>query len=124
MIEILKESALYSRRTLMLGAAATLTAGALPAYGNEVAKLYVGFAAGGATDTMARMIAPALSSELGQSFIVENLPGASGMLAAKAVERSAPQQPAYVLYPTMTMLGKVLAGQNPDLDKITPISLL
>ncbi len=113
-----------SRRALLLGAATVLAAGALPAYSSEVGKLYVGFAAGGATDTLARLIAPALSSELGQSFIVENLPGASGMLAAKAVERSAPQQPAYVLYPTMTMLGKVLAGQNPDLDKITPISLL
>lgn len=124
MIKTLTRNALYSRRTLMLGAAATLAAGALPAYGNEVAKLYVGFAAGGATDTMARMIAPALSIELGQAMIVENVPGASGALAAKAVERSSPQQPAYVMYPTMTMLSKVLAGQDADLNKITPISLI
>ena len=124
MIKTLKESALYSRRTLILGAAATLAAGALPAYGNEVAKVYVGFAAGGATDTMARMIAPALSSELGQTLVVENVPGAAGAMAAKAVERSSPQQPAYVLYPTMTMLGKVLAGQDADLNKLTPISVV
>ena len=124
MIKGLKKSHLPSRRTLLLGAAATLAASSLPAYGNEVGKLYVGFAPGGATDTLARMIAPALASELGQKFIVENVPGASGMLAAKAVERSTPQQPSYVVYPTMTMLAKVLAGQNPDLDKITPISLL
>jgi len=124
MLDTLRKTYLPSRRALLLGAAAALGAGALPAYGNEVSKLYVGFAAGGGTDTLARMIAPALSSELGQSFIVENLPGASGMLAAKAVERSTPAQPSYVLYPTMTMVSKVLAGQNPDLDKLTPISLL
>ncbi|SDM05819.1 Tripartite-type tricarboxylate transporter, receptor component TctC [Oryzisolibacter propanilivorax] len=112
------------RRALLLGAAAALAASALPVPASEVGKLYVGFAAGGATDTLARLIAPALSSELGQTFIVENVPGASGMLAAKAVERSTPRQPAYVLYPTMTMLGKVLAGQPSELDKLTPISLL
>lgn len=112
------------RRTLLLGALGALAAAGLPAYASEVGKLYVGFAAGGATDTLARLIAPALGSELGQSFIVENVPGASGTMAAKAVERSAPQQPSYVVYPTMTMMSKVLAGQNPDLDKLTPISVL
>lgn len=120
----LKKNHFSSRRNLLLSAAASLAAGALPAYSKEMGKLYVGFAAGGATDTLARLIAPALSSELGQKIIVENVPGASGMMAAKAVERSKPQQPSYVIYPTMTMMAKVLAGQNPDLDKFTPISLL
>ena len=126
MLKTPKENRLPSRRTLILGAAAAaaLAAAALPAYGNEVGKLYVGFAAGGATDTLARMIAPALSSELGLTLIVDNVPGASGTLAVKAVERSSPQQPAYVLYPTMTMLSRVLANQDVELEKITPISRL
>jgi tripartite-type tricarboxylate transporter receptor subunit TctC len=40
------------------------------------------------------------------------------------VERSSPQHPSFLLYPTMTMLGQVLGGQEPELDKITPISLV
>jgi tripartite-type tricarboxylate transporter receptor subunit TctC len=52
-------------------------------------RIIVGFAAGGVTDLGARLMAQWLSDRLGQSFIVENMPGASTQVAADAVIRAA-----------------------------------
>ena len=52
--------------------------------------LLVGYSAGGPLDTGARLIAQWLSERLGQSFIVENRPGASGNLATQEVVRARP----------------------------------
>ena len=49
----------------------------------------VGFAAGGGTDVAARILAQKLSETLGQSVLVENRPGASGMIATEMVAKSA-----------------------------------
>jgi tripartite-type tricarboxylate transporter receptor subunit TctC len=51
-------------------------------------RIMVGFAAGGTVDTIARILAQALSPILGQQVVVENRPGASASLAASAVVRS------------------------------------
>lgn len=50
----------------------------------------VGFAAGGTVDTIARILAQAMSPMLGQPVVVENRPGASASLAAGAVAHAAP----------------------------------
>src|SRR5262245_15689251 len=47
-------------------------------------KVVVGLAAGGTTDTIARIIAQSLSERLGQTFVVENRPGAAQSIAAEA----------------------------------------
>src|SRR5436309_16003294 len=49
-----------------------------------------GFPAGGATDTLSRIICQKMSDLSGQSFIVENRGGAGGVLGADAVAKSAP----------------------------------
>jgi len=59
-------------------------------YPNRPVRLVVGFAAGGPLDTGARLIGQWLSKRLGQSFIIENRPGASGNLAAEEVVHAAP----------------------------------
>jgi tripartite-type tricarboxylate transporter receptor subunit TctC len=53
-------------------------------------KILVGFAAGGGTDVAARILAQKLTESLGQSVLVENRPGASGMIAVEAVAKSPP----------------------------------
>jgi tripartite-type tricarboxylate transporter receptor subunit TctC len=53
-------------------------------------RLMVGYAAGGANDIVARLIGQWLSERLGQTFIIENRPGAASNIATEAVINSAP----------------------------------
>ena len=53
-------------------------------------RVIVGFAAGGTTDVLARMIGQWLSERLGQPFLIENRPGAGTNIATEAVVKSAP----------------------------------
>jgi tripartite-type tricarboxylate transporter receptor subunit TctC len=53
-------------------------------------RMIVGFSAGGGTDVIARILAQKLSETLGQSVVVENRTGASGLIAGEAVAKSAP----------------------------------
>jgi len=58
--------------------------------------LIVGFPAGGPNDILARLMGAWLSERLGQSFIIENRPGASSNVAAEVVVRAAPD--GYTLF--------------------------
>jgi tripartite-type tricarboxylate transporter receptor subunit TctC len=49
-----------------------------------------GFAAGGSVDTVARIVAKRLADNLGQNVLVDNKPGAGGVVATQQVARSAP----------------------------------
>jgi tripartite-type tricarboxylate transporter receptor subunit TctC len=59
-------------------------------YPNRPIKMLVGFAAGGGTDVAARIVAQKMSEILGQSVLVENVTGASGMIAAQDVAKADP----------------------------------
>lgn len=59
-------------------------------YPSRPIRLLHGFAAGGAADTLSRIIADGLSKKLGQPIIVEAKPGAGGNIAADAVAKAAP----------------------------------
>jgi tripartite-type tricarboxylate transporter receptor subunit TctC len=52
--------------------------------------ILIGWAPGGSTDVLGRLLAQRLSTDLGQSFVVENRPGASGIIASTAVARARP----------------------------------
>ena len=60
------------------------------AYPTRPVRIIVGFAPGGATDIMARLMGQWLSERLGQQFIVENRPGAASNVAAEAVVNAPP----------------------------------
>jgi tripartite-type tricarboxylate transporter receptor subunit TctC len=69
-------------------AAVALTAQAQSDWPGKPVRIVVPFPPGGATDIVARAIAPELSRALGQSFVVENRPGAGGNLGADIVAKS------------------------------------
>jgi len=79
--------------TLWIAAAAAwlpITACAQGAYPNKPIRMIVPLAAGSAVDVAARIVAQKMSSTLGQAVVVENLPGASGLVGADKVAKAAP----------------------------------
>ena len=84
-----------SRRRLLVAGGAALAAGAVPAFGqsaypNKPIRVYVGYAAGGAVDVVARAVGQKISTALGQPVLVENKPGAGSNIAIKAAIDSPP----------------------------------
>ena len=85
---------LMSRRTWLgaaaLAAACTGTTAFAQAYPNKPIKIVVPFAAGGATDVLARVLAEKMTVGLGQPIVIDNKPGAAGIIGTDAVAKAAP----------------------------------
>src|SRR5215831_19798740 len=78
---------------LAIAALGTITAAQLAnaqTYPTRPITMNVPFAAGGPTDTIARVIAQRMSAALGQSIIIENVTGADGTIGVGRVARAAP----------------------------------
>ena len=70
--------------TILAGAVSPLLAQAQIEYPNRPVSLIVPYAAGGVADVAMRLIGDKLSARLGQQFVIENRPGAGGIVAAQA----------------------------------------
>jgi tripartite-type tricarboxylate transporter receptor subunit TctC len=87
----LRRRSLARLALLSLSAAATtLSPVRAQAPAGTPVRLVVGYAAGGPVDSAARQFAPVLSRELGRQVLVDNRPGAAGLLGAEAVAKSPP----------------------------------
>jgi len=93
-------STLARRRTVL---AATAAIAAAPRLARAQAwaptrpvRLVVAYPPGGATDLVARWVARELSPRLGQPVVVENRPGANGILGSQAVQQSAPDGHTFI----------------------------
>lgn len=122
---------LASRRTL-LGAAITAAALALggqasaQSFPSKNIRIVVPFGAGGAGDLTARIVAAEMSQSLGQSVVIENRPGAGGVVAAEAVARADPDGHTLFLMSNGTAVTAGLFKSLPydTLKDFAPVSTL
>jgi tripartite-type tricarboxylate transporter receptor subunit TctC len=87
------------------------------AYPAKPVRMVVGFAPGGSTDVVARLLARKLTDSLGQTFIVENRSGAASNIAGQLVARS-PADGYTLLYMTSTMAVNVSLYSNLTFDLV------
>jgi tripartite-type tricarboxylate transporter receptor subunit TctC len=95
-------------------------------YPTRPVKIIVPFGAGGVADVTIRIVAENLSERLGQRFIVENMPGAGGITAARAALSSAPDGQTLTMLTNGTAVSVPLFVKLPfdPLTDFVPISTL
>jgi len=93
---------------------------------NKPLKIVVPFGAGGVADLTARTVAQKLGENLGQSIVIENKPGAGGVVATDAVAKSAPDGYTLLLMSNATAVSANLFKTLPyDAEKdLVPLSIL
>lgn len=117
------------RRLLIAGAAlpALAFAQAQPPFPSRPIKIIVGFAPGGATDTSARLIADYIAKQAGQPVVVENRPGAGGVVAAAVVAKAPPDgytlllNTSYFAVSAQGLFRSLPYDANRDFAFVTPI---
>jgi len=96
-------------------------------YPSQPVRMIVGFPAGQAADSLARIVAQALSQRLGQQVIVENRPGAGGNIGTEAVVRAAPD--GYTILMEVMTSNAINATLYPNLNfnfikDIAPVAII
>ncbi len=123
--------ALIGMAALVLAVTATVgDAGAQDQYPSRSIKFVVPFAAGSATDTLARLLGNHVLTSLGQSVLVENIAGGSGVIAALNVAKAAPD--GYTVFITsntthasnQSMLKKVPYDAVADFEPISKLGTI
>jgi tripartite-type tricarboxylate transporter receptor subunit TctC len=119
-----RKGVLYAGATL-LGCACATHASA-QTYPSKPVRVLVGFAAGGGTDTAARMVAQKLTESLGQPVIVENRAGSGGIIATDAVAKAAPDGYTLLMMAAADSIQPAMRIKMPyELPKdFSPISLV
>jgi len=119
-----RENIMIRRRPLLLGAPfAGLAAPALAQssdFPNRPVRVIIPWPPGGSTDVLARIVCEQLSAKLGQPFVLENRPGATGNIGMEAIARAAPdgytQGPATVANLSIAQFLYARMPFNPEKD--------
>jgi tripartite-type tricarboxylate transporter receptor subunit TctC len=111
-----RSKALLGLLTIALSTLAAPSGQAQNSYPTKPIRLIVGYAAGGGTDLIARVIAGRMSEGLGQPVVIENKPGAQSIIAAQYVAKAAPDGYTLLLGPSGPM------SMNPALYAKLPYS--
>ena len=121
----LNRLALLGLAVIAAAMAATTTTHAQQSYATRPVRLVVGFGAGGPTDIPARFIADKLGTQIGHRVIVENKPGAAGMLATRDVLSQPPDGHNLLLCTHFESINTAVY-RNPQfkLNELAPISLI
>jgi putative tricarboxylic transport membrane protein len=117
----------WLRCLIFLLCAPLLTSAAVaePGYPSRPVRIMVGFGPGGVADVTMRMLAQKLAERLGQQFIIDNRPGAGGILAHRAVLSGPPDGYTLVVSGNGSAITKTLFRSLPYdvLTDFTPISV-
>ena len=96
-------------------------------YPTKPVKLLVGYAAGGPTDVIARILAQDMTASLGQTVLVENKAGAGGMIATQELKRAAPDGYTLLMITLSHNVNAILYADKKPYDPIqdfTTVSLV
>ena len=108
-------------------AAVCATTAMAQSYPSKTVKIIVPFAAGGPADNYARFMAQRLQDSLGQSFVVDNRPGAGAIIGTDAAAKSAPDGYTLLLMSNAQTVNESLITNKPyqllrDFVPIAPIN--
>ncbi|RDW12896.1 Bug family tripartite tricarboxylate transporter substrate binding protein [Paracoccus thiocyanatus] len=107
---------------LVCTGALALGAPALAAtYPSKPVRMIVGFAPGGATDAVARLVAPYLGEALGKPVIVENRPGGNGAISNAAVKNAQPDGHTLLLSNSSFIVATPHAATNTGVNPVTDL---
>src|SRR6201747_3255823 len=107
-------------------AAVTGVAWADPGFPSKPVHIFVPYAAGGGVDVLTRTLGEVVSKQWGQSVLVENRPGAGGVIASQAVATSAPDGYTLIMVASGHATNPFLYPKIPydTFKDFTPVSLL
>lgn len=124
---------IYSKLAGVAAALACVVGGPVQAQANgyptKPVRLVVGYAPGGTTDISARMIADVLGKEFGQTFVVENKPGANSNIGAETVARAQPDGYTFFVGSISTAINQSLYSKMSydalkDLDAVALLNVV
>lgn len=97
----------------MIGLVSSASLCLADSFPNRPIRMVVGFAAGGGTDLIGRILADQLSSKMNATVVVENMPGAGTTIAAASVARSAPDGYTIMLATSSVPINQTLQKKLP-----------